>query len=366
MEVDDLHLHHQSPEGKFRFYERINFLLKSRNLKEVRIASAYARWDGLGLISERLEAFLQSGGSLEIVLGFDNGVTSPDCFLYGLYLAEMYGGKVYFGAVTDKYDNSTFHPKVFQFWEKNSVSIISGSANLTGAGVSRNIEVGTEFRVSRDSELARKIWDGWSEIRGYSDSADIAFVRAAKANGRLSSEIEDESSKRLNRTGVILDVGAHAAPKPLFSKFLEIKEPRRRDAALRQLDPASVRPSRLYLQILENETGGSMSGGPGYQIQLPVATLSAFFGVGPSESRDVIFWFGSEEIRVSLTHFENNTHRVRLRPLRDEQRPTIVTFERIAANEYRCDIVPRKECANVLRQSCTQQTRAGARKWGIE
>ena len=46
---------------------------------------------------------------------------------------------------------------------------------------------------------------------------------------------------------------------------------------LAQSDSLSIRPRRLYLQILQ-ETGG------GHQVQLPVATLGSFFGVGKGQS----------------------------------------------------------------------------------
>ncbi|MFD0981155.1 phospholipase D family protein [Tropicimonas aquimaris] len=354
----------QTYDGQFRFFERINELLGLEGLRSLRIASAYARWDGLGLVSEKLEEFLQAGGNVELIFGFDNGVTSPDSFLYGLYLADLFAAGVFVGAVTDLYDNATFHPKMFQFWLKDRVIIVVGSANLTGAGISRNIETGAEFELKMKSQAARDWALAWSEIKKMSAEVDIDFVRRAKADNRLSSEASKEVSSK-NNTGNYLDVGAQLAAKPLFSKFLEIKKTRKREAALRKLDPASERPGQLFLQILENETGGG-NGRPGYQIQLPVATLSAFFGVGPSQSQDVLFRFPSDNVYVRLTHFENNTHRVRLRPLRDAKRPTIVRFERAGPNEYNCFIVPRSAYSQTLQSKCTQQTRAGARRWGIE
>jgi hypothetical protein len=364
MATDEALPRFQSYDGSFRFYERLNELLGLDGLSVVKVASAYARWDGLGLISESLEAFLSTGGKAEFVFGFDNGVTSPDSFLYGLYLTDLFGPSVYLGAVKDGFDNATFHPKVFQFWYRDKAIILVGSANLTGAGLSRNIEVGTEITFQSSEANA---WNSlWHDIRALSEKVDIEFVRKAKLEGRMSSEASDQTDDKKNSTGLYLDVDAPTAPKPLFSKFLDIKKLRQRTVALRKLDPVSNRPNHLYLQILENETGGQGSGSPGYQIQLPVATLSAFFGVGPAQSQEVVFRFPSEDVRVMLTHFENNTHRVRLRPLRDAARPTVVRFERTGAHEYNCHILPRSQYSAILHTKCTQQTRAGARWWGIE
>lgn len=97
MATDEALPRFQSYDGSFRFYQRLNELLSLDGLSVVKVASAYARWDGLGLISESLEAFLSTGGKAEFVFGFDNGVTSPDSFLYGLYLTDLFGPSVYLG-----------------------------------------------------------------------------------------------------------------------------------------------------------------------------------------------------------------------------------------------------------------------------
>ena len=78
------------------------------------------------------------------------------------------------------------------------------------------------------------------------------------------------------------------------------------------------------------------------------------------------FRFVDENLSVHLTHFENNTHRVRLRPLRDIQRPAIVVFRRVGTDDYECSIVPGKDYKKVLATKCTEQTRKGARRWGME
>jgi hypothetical protein len=84
------------------------------------------------------------------------------------------------------------------------------------------------------------------------------------------------------------------------------------------------------------------------------------------ESREVTFHFPDEDVTTHLTHFENNTHRVRLLPLRDIKRPAIVIFRRVGDDEYNCSIVSLKNYAKVLASKCTEQVRKGARKWGLE
>ena len=359
----------QTYEGDARFYSQINEILAAGRVKKVCFAVAYARWDGLGLISEQLEQFLQAGGVLETAYGFDNNVTSPDSFLYGLYLKEIYPKNVYCGAFEDKYRNAVFHPKLLMFQEEDRLKAIVGSANLTGAGLSRNIELGTRIDAPLNSKIAANLEESWRYVKGSAVEVDISFVRSMNALNRLNreSDTDENAESELGRADKpVLSVGAKAAPKPLFAKVLDIQNSRKRDSVLRRLDPISNRPRRLYLQILAGETGAPDSSVMGYQIQLPVSTLSAYFGVGPAQTKEVLFHFDSEDIRVHLTHFENNTHRVRLRPLRDVPRPAIVIFERNGPNEFTCSIVASQDYARVLAAKCNQQTRAGARKWGLE
>ena len=65
----ELALNHQVTGGPKGFCHRLNALLKSADLEEVRFSVAYARWNGIGLVSEALEGFLNGGGRFESVYG---------------------------------------------------------------------------------------------------------------------------------------------------------------------------------------------------------------------------------------------------------------------------------------------------------
>jgi hypothetical protein len=99
---------------------------------------------------------------------------------------------------------------------------------------------------------------------------------------------------------------------------------------------------------------------------LPAATLATYFGIAPAEERMATFHFGGEAITTPFTHFYNNTHRVRLKPILDADRPAVLTFERIGKDEYRCELTSAKTYPSVLNAKCKEQTRAGARRWGLE
>lgn len=301
------------------------------------------------------------------IYGVANGVTTPDCLLYSLYLKELYKKHHSFaGAIEDKYSNSIFHPKFFEFrFSKKTVAII-GSANLTGGGLQRNTELGVVFETPHGGSLEKKIEAAWKAMRDVSEPLTLELVRQLKNANELASE-RDRGEARGTPAKPKLSVTAKAKPKPLFEKVLGLPKPAVRAKLLAKVDPLSVRPKRLYLQVLRGETGAQMAGDlPGYQIQLPVATLASFFGVGANETREVTFNFPDETVTVRLTHFGNNTHRVRLRPLRDVKRPAIVIFERTDVDEYRCRVVPARDYQRTLGSKCTEQTRAGARRWGLE
>ena len=356
----------QRPKGRFRLFERLNTHLRATGLERFRIAVAYARWDGIGLISAQIESFLSRGGEFQSIYGIGNGITTPDSLLYCLYLQELYSSHTYAGALEDKYINATFHPKVFEFrFADNTIAII-GSGNLTGAGMSRNTEIGAELTFKHGSPLEAELEDTWKALNLEARKVTLSLIRRAKRRAELGSENNLAETRSDKKGKPRLKTGVKVNPKPLFSKVLDLKQASKKGKILAKLDALTSQPITLYLQILKYETGAQSAEGIGYQIQLPVATLGTFFGLAAQERKRVTFHFPEEVITVTLTHFENKTHRVRLRPLRNVRRPAIVVFKRIGSDEYRCSLVSHKEYSTVLAEKCTQQTRAGARKWGLE
>lgn len=358
-------LRHQITNTSEHLYKRLNALLATPNLKRVRIAAAYARWDGIGLIATSLETLLKAGGEFQCIYGVNNGVTTPDSFLYSLYLRELYSRHTYSGSVEDKFANAIFHPKFFEFKFADRVVAIIGSANLTGGGLVRNTELCLEVDLQSGHPLITRLETAWDDLKAESDPITITAIRALRANQKLSSESAAETSRPNKEAKPVLKTSAQAAPKPLFEKFLGVQKSTKKTVLLKKLDPLTQKPKKLYLQILETETGGQ-GGHEGYQIQLPTATLPAYFGVGPDEGKYATFHFGSEVIKTHFTHFYNNTHRLRLKPILNVQRPAVLEFERVGPDEYRCKMIPKKNYATVLASKCTQQTRANARRWGME
>jgi HKD family nuclease len=358
--------HVQIVGSRSYLFDRLNALLSVPNLQRFRAAVSYARWDGLGLIAPKLETLLKAGGDFQSIYGIANGITTPDSLLYSLYLRELYKTHSYAGSVEDKYANATFHPKFFEFQFAETTVAFIGSANLTGGGLIRNSELDVEIKVSRESPFAKELDEAWRKLRDGALPVTLARIRSMVAKDVLGSELRTENVDPSQPPKPMLKTGVKASPKPLFRQVLKVSSPRKRNKILSDLDTITEKPERLYLQVLEYETGGQAAGGkPGYQIQLPVATLAAFFGVGPTQPQKVTFFFGVQPTKVSLTHFGNKTHRVRLKPLQNIKRPAIVIFERFSPNRYHCSVVPPGSYNKILQTNCTEQTRTGARKWGL-
>jgi HKD family nuclease len=207
----------QKPDSANYLYKRINELLGTEGLERFRIAVAYARWDGLGLFSQRLESFMSSGGEFQAIFGVGNGVTTPDALLYSLYLKELYTTHTYAGAVEDKYADSIFHPKMFEFRFGDRTILIVGSANLTGGGLLRNTELVAEIEVPSGDPAESLAEDAWKELKVASKAITLKHVRDLKKAAELADEKDKGGESKATKLKPRLPVKEPVAAKPLFA-----------------------------------------------------------------------------------------------------------------------------------------------------
>jgi HKD family nuclease len=340
-------------------------LLKRPNLQRVRFCVAYARWEGIGLISDALDEFIKNGGRFECIFGAGNGVTTPDALYYGLVLEKLYPGRTWSGYVEDQYENASFHPKYFEFRFDTETVVLVGSANLSGGGLSRNGEVGFAVTVPHGDPAEQDLKSYWDEVRASAKKVTAADVTAlSKKPGTSRERDAEEGGKKSGKP--FLAQKSKAAAKPLFRKILGLKNLKQgaKDALLGDLTELTDRPENLYIQIFPRETGGN-HGQPGAAVQFPVATLGTFFGVGTSENRKVRIEFPGETVEPTFMHLSNNTHRLRLTPIFTVKRPAVLHLKRIGPDRYRARFIPTSQYATVLASKCNRQSRAGSRKWGM-
>jgi HKD family nuclease len=358
-------LHHQVSGGAEEFGNRLTTLLKTVGLKEVRFSVAFARWDGIGLLSEALEDFLSAGGRFESVYGAGNGVTTSDALHYGLLLELRFPGKTYSGFIEDKYANTIYHPKIYEFRFVDRVVVIVGSPNLTGGGLARNGEAAIEISLQVGESMEKQISTFWKWSKGEATKVTLAEIRRlAKLPGAGSEKSDEVGGTKSGKP--FLKVKAKLAPRPLFAKVLDLpkSEAKEKSQLLADMDTITERPVHLFLQIFERETGGQ-KGKSGSAVQLPVATLGAYFGLGSGADKEVTFRFPNDEIKARVIHNTNHTHQVRLKPIFTVKRPAIIHFERIGKDIYRAKFIPPSAYVSTLNTKCPEQRRQGARRWGI-
>lgn len=334
--------------------------LNDRSVTRAQLSVAYVTWQGLGQLERSLGKFLSRGSSLETIYGVGNGVTTPDALLYSSFMRDIHPNYRFAGTIEDIYGNSTFHPKMYAFFREGEIELLVGSANLTRGGLFMNTEAVLHIKASDQSALANQFAAVWDKATSSATTLSPDEIRDLVKKSKLTTERQAEP----HIARPMLRGNFPKVLKPIFRSVLKSRTPRKQKHLL-ELDVATDRPRKLYLQVFKKETGGNESR-VGYQVQLPVGCLSAYFGVAPDEARDVTIEMLGDTLPVSLTHFSNHTHRIRLRPLQNIARPAIIVFERVSDNEYVCTPVPRRDYTSVLAEKCTEQQRKGSRRWGME
>ncbi|WP_394333859.1 phospholipase D-like domain-containing protein [Chitinophaga ginsengisegetis] len=103
---------------------------------------AFLKRSGLDLILDRLSE------NCTFYVGTDYYLTEP------LAIKKLLrnGSKVY---LTKKV-KSTFHPKIYYFRQGNNISILAGSANITGGGLDTNFEVSVLIQIEKNSSVDKE------------------------------------------------------------------------------------------------------------------------------------------------------------------------------------------------------------------
>ncbi len=160
------------------------------NPDEVIICVAFLKNSGLKSIINRLNK------NCTFYIGTDYYITEPTALRKLIHS----GHKVYL----TKKRNSTFHPKIYYARQKNSISILTGSANLTGGGLETNLEVSVFFKTEIDSSIDkdfRKLIDSYSkysiqifgdlQLSQYEREFETYKVRHKKADKEFKYEIDN-------------------------------------------------------------------------------------------------------------------------------------------------------------------------------
>ena len=138
--------------------------LSSADWGTFRAAIAFVKYSGVKHIYDELKQFVQNK-SVKISVGVDTGGTSYDG-LSGLFSALDNKGEVW---VFHNQAPSTFHPKIYLFFNNEKASLIIGSGNLTEGGLFSNYEINLQVELDLNNEEDKTLFldiqnvlDEWS------------------------------------------------------------------------------------------------------------------------------------------------------------------------------------------------------------
>lgn len=124
----------------------------SHSSRELKIAVAYLKKSGFESIGDCLEHFVRKKGRLKILVGLaEQYITDPEPLKTLLKLRRSVDENEKKRVQVRYYDRSNFHPKLLVFKGRERMAIILGSSNLTGGGLSKNIEANI-LLVSKKAE----------------------------------------------------------------------------------------------------------------------------------------------------------------------------------------------------------------------
>ena len=230
-----------------------------------------------------------------------------------------------------------FHPKVVWLAGSGRNAVWVGSNNLTRDGLLNNIE----FAVLIESNAV---------AAGLTQWADAVATGSSPLSVDLLNSYAAER-QRFERK--------RAAAKDTTFTWSRKQEPRKEGTQ------SPVRQGDLVVEIMPEETRG------GTQIQIPRAAAAQFFGlqrVGQTTTIRLQRKGATETRPLVVTVFQNNTVRLSINELEYRDRPCVMTFRKDLRNRVVFEIVPKSIFPTRYQEllaKCTQQTRAGSRRWAL-
>lgn len=183
---------------------------------DLSFAVAYVTQDGLDVIRDGMEALLNQGKSVRILLDFKSGNTDPSAVWALRSLAERFANlqvKTYIA----KEDHGIIHSKLYIAHSSKAITFLTGSANLTGAALFRNREHGLHVHgAADDPDIAQSLAD-FQELWNASESVPIDDEAARLYEtycGRLRS-VQTRTGRRSQAAwNALTDHLAEVGPEP--------------------------------------------------------------------------------------------------------------------------------------------------------
>lgn len=353
--------------GAYALQEMLQACLRDESYTRFRFSVAFARWSGLALLDEDLQAFaLRSGTSVEGFIGIDLGGTTIEALTY---LHELPSTRV--SVVQSRMKGVVFHPKVYDFSGPDGSISVVGSSNLTTGGLYSNIEASLVAACDGDEQNPTDVLFGWLRpSRPFTQD----HVR------RVSTELLDEIAPGLDRytkkSPDWTDSGGLGKPLDPNFKFPTIGRPPsstkqskkktagRRRRPIRTDAVATASHDVLFVELWD-ETGG------GTQVQIPKKVYVEYFGADPSAVTWISLGTPAGPLGpIRLQFFSNSTYRLSLPFVGNSPqgagRRAVLRFYRNAPDEYEVGIRHLGDRGyDSWLSRCTFQTSGGSKRYGI-
>jgi len=187
-----------------RLGDYLNEHLRNPNCLEFSAAVAFVKYSGVRQIEHELSRF-SARGAVRIAVGVDCQGTSVEG-LTALLAAVEPRGQIW---VFHNENDSTFHPKIYMFRERDCADVVIGSGNLTAGGLFTNYEASIalhfELNNAADEAVYRQI-EGtiheWTDpTKGTSLRLNARLMEQLALNGYILTEAQqrDDSEENAKR-----------------------------------------------------------------------------------------------------------------------------------------------------------------------
>ena len=139
---------------------------------DISLAVAYVTNDGLRSIRAHLLERLAEGRKVRVLLDLQSGTTDPSAVWDLRAIADEFAALQLRTFVPDK-DQGIIHSKLYIAHSEWTVTFLTGSANLTGAALSRNREHGVRVHGASDDADVRQALAAFEEFWNAPESKDI-------------------------------------------------------------------------------------------------------------------------------------------------------------------------------------------------
>lgn len=352
----NIKLYPQVP-GELSLYKELNHLFKSSKYNSFRCLVAYITWEGLSLIYLEMENFYKRNkGQVNFIVGLGGNPEELHSLRY--LIQSMAKGK--YRIFDAKNRNYTFHPKIYLFTGPNESCILIGSNNMTQGGLYYNSEcsISISYKNNARDEFIEEVESLWQKYNkplppfSKNNLKDVSESFLTKLNKFYSKSIAKKPFNQKNKTKEFF--GDIDIPNPPIASL-----PKEKRSKLKSKKKSRGKGDILLLEILK-ETGAN-----GTQVQIPYEVLEKYFHLSSGHKTIQISWENNPIRPAVLCSFSNYTYRVSMVEIAHMSRPLLLKIIRIGKDLYKIESIRGNQYKKVI-QTCTNQTRIGAKKWIIK